>query len=284
MELLPASIAQPAQFALAANYLIPFVWTAWILCAFGFGGRLPQFVTALGFTAVYSMTKCCSGTGHGLHLAMYALITLALFTRPGRYSLDGLIATYWPRYPLRPRPHVDASGFARTVILGLAIYTLFAGGLTKLYVAGFHWLDGETLQIHVEEMNHPKGKIGEWVLGLVLENRWIAAILSTWTILLEVGSIVALFFPRTRNVLIVNAWLFHLGIYLIMLPKYFPQMVVYLLIFHWRPVIDRISQKDHRTKSLSGATLQQLQPSFIHKAKNVLFVFALVASLILGLC
>jgi hypothetical protein len=54
-------------------------------------------------------------------------------------------------------------------------------------------------------------------------------VISVWTIVLELTAPLILFFPRVRWPFVMNAWAFHIGIYLLMLPRYFPQMAVYLL-------------------------------------------------------
>lgn len=279
MGLLPERWADPEIFQKllwAGRAPLMVVWT---LAIVGLGGRLPMVLTAAGLTIFWSMNKCCSGTGHGLHLAMYTLIVLALYARPGAWSLDAWIARRWARYPFRPRAHVDATGLARYIILGLAVYTLFAGGLSKLRVSGLYWMDGETLQLHILHMNHPKGAFGQWLLDLTLDHRWLAAILASWTILLEVGSGLALFFRRVRNLIIVNAWAFHLGIYFMMLPRYFPQMSVYLLVFHWGGLLRRTAPYLGRLAAPPVQPAPVLPPSFGHKARNVAFVAVLVGVL-----
>ncbi len=279
MDLLPVQAKDPAFFAHLtwnARWLLVGVWVVAIM---GLGGRLPIILTAAGFTAFWSMAKCCSGTGHVLHLPMYTLIVLAIYTRPGAFSADAWIARRWARYPFRPKPHVDATGIARFIILGVAVYTLFAGGLTKLLHAGLHWMDGETLQIHIDHMRSPKGTFGRWLLDQVLEQRWIAAVLASWTILLEVGSIVAVFWRRSRNFILVNACIFHVGIYFMMLPRYFPQMAVYILPFHWGAVVRRSPQPIRRWLAPPRDPVPTVAPGFGHQARNVAFVTILVSVL-----
>ncbi len=205
----------------------------WVMAVIGLGGRTPLVLTAIGFVVYYSISKCCTGTGHGLHLPMYTLIVLALYVRPGRFSADALIARLWPAYPLRPGSSVDMTGAARTLVLVLAVYTLFAGGVSKMWVGGIGWMDGLTLQEYLKWQNHPKGELGRWMLQFVLDHRWLAILLSVWTVALELGSILAIPFRRYRNLVFLNACAFHIGIYLLMFPRYFPQMACYVIVMHW---------------------------------------------------
>ena len=205
----------------------------WVMAIIGLGGRLPLVLTTVGFTAFYAISKCCTGTGHGMHLPMYTLIVLTLYVRPGRFSADAFIAQFWRAYPLRLRPSIDMTGAARTMVLVLAVYTLFAGGVSKMWEGGFGWMDGLTLQEYLKWQNNPKGDLGRWMLQFVLDHRWVAVLLSVWTIALEVGSILAIPFRRYRNLVLLNACVFHIGIYLLMFPRYFPQMACYMIVMHW---------------------------------------------------
>lgn len=280
MDLLPTWLKTPDLYAkLTWQGRMPLL-TVWCLAIVGLGGRLPIILTAVGFTAFWSMSKCCSGTGHGLHLPMYTLIVLALYTRPGAFSLDAWIARRWPKYPFAPRAHVDATGLARYLILILAVYTLFAGGLSKSMVAGFGWLDGETLQVYLTHMNKPKGAVGQWMLDTVLDHRWLAAILATWTVLLELGSILAVFWRRARVPVLLSAGVFHIGIYLMMYPRYFPQMCVYLIPFHWGGVVGRVRPLFGRLLAPPEHPVPTLPPGPGHRMRNVAFAGAVITTLV----
>ena len=70
----------------------------------------------------------------------------------------------------------------------------------------------------------------EWIL----DHGWLAVAVSAFTIVVELGAVVTLFAPGTRLLYFaVLAPVFHLGIAVLMLPEFFPQLVTYVLLVEW---------------------------------------------------
>ena len=130
-----------------------------VLSAVGLGGRLPMLVAGLGSFLMVGAYLSGTGTGHSWYVAIVAMVVLGLTHRPTAWSLDGVLARRWRRYPFG-RGERDTSAVGLKLILIYAVFTLFAGGCAKLLEAGWRWMDGESIRYYLIEHGAPKGAIG----------------------------------------------------------------------------------------------------------------------------
>lgn len=229
------------------QYVVIFFWLS---SAVGLFGRISPFVTGTGVFVFWGSMQSCAGTGHDWHLPMFVLLFLGFFMKNDRWSADYLLARTFRWYPFRDFTPNKYGGFARKLILVTAVFILFAGGIAKLFTGSFAWLNGESLYFYLLEFNEPSPLYGSLLLEFLLSNRWMITVLSIYTILLELGTLIMLFKQRWRFLFVLNLWAFHFGIYLLMFPRYFPSMICYLLIVNWRetfsPVLQRINSFTHK--------------------------------------
>lgn len=94
-------------------------------------------------------------------------------------------------------------------------------------------MDGVSLGFYLRHLNQPKTGLAEWLLGVIVSSPALLMVLSIWTVVFELGCITMLFVPRSRWPIVINAWAVHVGIWLLMMPHYWPQMVCYLLLVPW---------------------------------------------------
>lgn len=233
MAYIPYIAQSPEVMLQTVKFIIVPLFIFWIFAAFGFLGRISMFLTGIGVFLVWGAYQNCAGTGHTWHLPMYTLLILGFLAKPDKWSIDYYLSKKFKWYPFKVSEVDRTSGFARKLVLIFAMYTLFAGGLAKLFYGGLAWLNGSSLLYYLSHFNNPKWMIGNIMNETVLTFSFITILLSIWTVLLELGSFSAIFNKKIRLFIIVNAWAFHIGIYFLMLPKYFPQMVCYLLIINW---------------------------------------------------
>ncbi|CAN5659072.1 hypothetical protein BH18ACT2_BH18ACT2_04270 [soil metagenome] len=212
------------------------VLVALVFAMVGLGGRAPQLVAGFGTFVVLGAYLGGTGTGHSWHVAVFAMVVLGLTHRPNSWSLDGVLAQRWSSYPFG-RAATDRSAVGLKLILLYAVFTLFAGGCAKLLDGGWRWLDGASIQWFLSEHGAPKGVVGSTLTDWVLDYGWLAAAVSVLTVVIELGAVVTLVAPGTRlwyfGVLAAG---FHLAIYLVMLPQFFPQLVTYVLLVEWARV------------------------------------------------
>ena len=203
------------------------------LSAAGLGGRLPMLVAGLGSFLMVGAYLSGTGTGHSWYVAIVAMVVLGLTHQPTAWSLDGVLARRWRRYPFG-RGARDTSAVGLKLILAYAVFTLFAGGCAKLIEAGWRWMDGESIRYYLLAHGAPKGAIGRELTELVLDHAWIAVAISVLAVVVELCSVVPLFVPGLRLIyFVVLAGGFHLATYLLMLPEFFPQLVTYVLLVEW---------------------------------------------------
>ena len=206
------------------------------LAAVGLGGRLPMLVAGLGSFLMVGAYLSGTGTGHSWYVAIVAMVVLGLTHQPTAWSLDGVLARRWRRYPFGHGVR-DTSAVGLKLILVYAVFTLFAGGCAKLIEAGWRWMDGESIRYYLLAHGAPKGAIGRELTELVLDHAWIAVAISVLAVVVELGAVLALFVPGLRLIYFaVLAAGFHLATYLLMLPEFFPQLVTYVLLVEWARV------------------------------------------------
>ena len=183
---------------------------------------------------------------------MFLLLICGMFLRPDRWSLDSLISARFPAWPFAPEKYrgPDLSGYARKLVLLLVMFTLFAGGVAKLWHGGIAWLDGVSLYFYLQNLNEPKTWFGSSMLQFLMQHPSVVVSLSWWIIGLELGVLGTLFYARLRWPFAINAWAFHLGIWFLMLPRYWPQMICYLLLVPWEGL--RVSRPKELLQVISG--------------------------------
>jgi hypothetical protein len=238
----------PAQkpVALAVDFVMHtrgLLMTLWFFAAIGLGGRWPLLFTGMLFFVHYGLFKAASGTTHTWHIPLFTILILGFFTCPGEWSIDGLIHRYVRHYPFPVKSAGIWDGFAFKLVMCCSAYVMFAGGVAKLRYGGLDWLNGESLGYFLKEMPVIKGEIGQLLSGFLHKNPFMIRVLSVWTIGLELSAPLVLFFMRFRWPFVLNAWAFHIGIYLLMSPRYFPQMTVYLLFLNIPGIAGSIESK-----------------------------------------
>jgi hypothetical protein len=241
---------------------------AWICAAVGLGGRLPPMLTGLGVAVFVACSKCCAApVNHTWDVPMAALLALGFLCRPDRWSFDYAISRHFPNWPFTPPGELagDLSSYARKLVLLFAVYTLFAGGVAKMWSGGPSWMDVQSLLYYLANSGVPRTSLGPLLLAFLIDHPGVVTGLSIWVVGLELGSLSALFLARLRWPVIVNAWAFHLGIFFVMPPKYWPQMVCYLIVVEWS--VFTAAKRPHLVASLSGwglparETAEELLPS-----------------------
>ena len=238
--------------SIVAGIRTPLV-ACWICSALGLFGRAPMIATAGLFFVFWGALKGASGSGHQWYLPLYTFTALALFSAPDRWSFDRLLERHFPGDPfLTARPgSLTETGLGPKLALAGAVTNLFGAGLTKLLEAGPAWMTGEALHNYL--LCLPRIAPGwEWLYHAVIQRPWTTRVLSTWTLAVELGSVVLLLGPRFRLLWIVNACIFHIGIILLMIPDFRPQMVCYLLLIDWRCVGKALESGQRQFRSGRG--------------------------------
>lgn len=211
---------------------------AFIACIVGIGGTLPPVLVGIGMFLLHGIVQGCIGTSHRWYVPVYTCLALMFANGNGDLSLDAfLYSKYGSAYPFPPvcltggaDTSILCSGFARKMILISGISTLFFGAITKMINGGYAWLDGASLSYYVSSEENGRSV---FLKNLMARYRFVSLLLSLGSIGLEAVSIVAVFVPWTRPLIIASAAGLHLGIWLTMWPNYFPQTLCYMVGMSW---------------------------------------------------
>jgi hypothetical protein len=229
---------------------------AWLACLVGLGGRWAPLLVAVSAWFLHGAMAGALGTNHRWVVPLGVLAAAPLVDLNATWSLDSWLATVVSGYPFPPASSGTLpSGFLRQLAMVIAVYTLVAGGLSKLRLGGWRWLDGESLRYFVSRPG-----VGAWpALKHFLSDHPLACRgLAVGTVALELGTVAALVVPELRAPLLVGAALFHLGIWLTMNPNYLPQTWCYVLAAGGGTTavaVDRSTLGTGSLVALCGATL-----------------------------
>lgn len=222
---------------------------AWVCAAIGLLSRWSLLFTGVGFFILHGITTGAVGVTHRWYMVMYSLLALSLAVRNTKWSVDYHLAKRFAWYPKPPTSGIGSTGFARKLILLFAVFTLFAGGVSKMLCSGPAWMDGRSLQYQISSTSNAHLT---WLYEFLIHNLWACTLLSVATMVLELGAIFALFSRLARHIVVAGASLFHIGIFLVMDPVYWYQMWCYTLLVDWGRIEAHIKGRAY-TSDESGA-------------------------------
>jgi hypothetical protein len=188
-----------------AQVLLP--WSAWL--------------SATAFTALLSSHwENSVGLSHNLHAVNMVLIVLALW-----YGLEyreigaALIAGRFWSTPLCPRWVQALCVFYLGVQYG-------AAALTKLFVSGFNWVNGVTLQLWILDSGQDN-----LLTQLILNDRRLAQALQFLTLATELAALFAIFSRRLRTLVGLVLITFHLGSIFLLNVRFLGNLLLLILVF-----------------------------------------------------
>lgn len=203
---------------LLAGYVVgAFLWL------FHWGVPWVGWLTTICYTlgaSVYLQTQ--THVGHSFQLANQILVILALwYTFYGKRIKQGELS--FPSWVL------ELSVLAVAVFYGLA-------GLNKVWYHGLDWFGGLNMQLFV----HLFGQRDSVVCQSILESRSLAVWGQVFTVMVEIGALLALF-PRFRILVGLGLTALHAGIWLVFgWPFLANTVLIVLLLF---PFYDRLDGK-----------------------------------------
>jgi hypothetical protein len=200
----------PADWAIvlvaAATPLIGLLFVAgWRYRAIG-----PLFAAAMLVLA--TLDSSWGQVFHTEHLLVLHLLVLAVA------PAADVLAT--GRRPMTPPPAADGRyGWPVRLSAVVVVVAYVIAGIAKLRIGGLDWLDGDTLRNWVAHDNLRKAVLGDSYSPIgtnLVGHAWLFPPFAVLTVTVELGAWVALLGGRWRNVWVVGAWLFHLGVLAVM--------------------------------------------------------------------
>ena len=219
--------------------LVRITGIAWVFAALGLFTRISMILTGAGVLFLHGLFWNSNALNHSWSLPAYTLALLAFAKTTGHFSLDHFFRKHlFKKESPPPSPHAT-SGLIRKAILVLAVGFYFASGMSKLLESGFQWCDGLSLQFHLIDKQK----------ALWLADRlWLCRLISILTIILELGSLAALFSRRARLVWVLGILSFHFGIWITVGPWYFTNMLCLALFIDWGALGRRLKRLPSRTR------------------------------------
>ena len=134
------------------------------------------------------------------------------------------LAWSWDARRTRP-PAADARfGWPLRLISIITVSTYVLAGVAKLRTSGIDWVTGTVLRDQVAQDNLLKELFGapsSPLAGPLLGHAWLFPPMAAFAVVVELGAPVALLGRRWRTAWVAAAWVFHLGI-LVLMTTFFP--------------------------------------------------------------
>jgi hypothetical protein len=147
-----------------------------------------------------------------IHLAILALAPVAdAWGRDARHR------------PTSPAPAVRY-GWPLRLMSVVTVLTYVLAGVAKLRIGGVDWVTGDVLRNQIAQDNLLKELFGapsSPLAGPLLAHAWLFPPMAAFALLVELGAPVALLGGWWRNVWVAAAWLFHVGV-LVLMTTFFP--------------------------------------------------------------
>ena len=146
-----------------------------------------------------------------------------------------------------------AYGWPLRMAAVVTIVTYVLAGVAKLRIGGLDWMTGDTLRNHVAYSATRLDVLGGTPSPLArpfVEQAWLSSPLAVATMVIELGAPVALLGGRWRTVWVAGAWLFHVGIAVLMFVV-FPYP---LLLVAFAPLfpLERLGPRSRRSSPLAA--------------------------------
>jgi hypothetical protein len=187
-----------------ARWIVLVVWTATITaCVLAAIGRFVRAAAPLGAAGVWFIATLTSSFGQVFHTEHLLVLHLGVL---------GVAA-------LVERPSSEPSGWPLNLMMAVVVVTYVDAGIAKLRWSGAEWVTGDVLRNWVAVDNLRKWQvddlyspIGGWLAGV----SWVWLPIAVLTLAVELGAPVALLARRVRYAWVGAAWLFHVGIFVLM--------------------------------------------------------------------
>jgi hypothetical protein len=220
---------------------------AGVLAFVGLATNASLLLFALGNLVIVGINYSFAEFHHADALMLLTLILLAVSPSGRVLSLDWLIRGRrsgpvrkedWWASVLQAKSHF--AYWPLLLIQWMYALVYLSSAVAKMHKAGLDWMNGWTLQFHLNDAGvRPVNPLGLW-LGRQHE---LAVVVSWITFLFEATFWLVLFFPRL-------AWLFvpvgigmHVGIFLTMGPDFFEFIALYIVFVPWAKVFQFVRSR-----------------------------------------
>ena len=183
-----------------ADGVVLAVWTlAVVACTLTAVGRGTSVTAPLGAGAVLVLVTYTSSFGQVFHTEHLLVLAVAAVVEPER---DGVVR-----------------GWPLELMMCVVVVVYVLAGVAKLRWSGASWITGDVLRNWIAVDNLRKelfGDISSPLGGWLSTVSWVWGPVAVATLAVELGAPVALVTGRVRYAWVAVAWVFHVGVFLLM--------------------------------------------------------------------
>lgn len=146
---------------------------------------------------------------------------------------------------LRDRTPTRRAGFSVNSSIAFLSVAYFCTGFQKLKASGLEWIFSDNLQWALY-WGRVRGDPPPWreLAFFIADRPWLSQLSAAFIVAFEVGFFLVFFFPKTRPIFLIGAWMFHVGTYLMLgLDYWFYAFVVTLVLVDWPKLADRMRRQ-----------------------------------------
>ena len=197
--------------------LIALTLVALVAFTLGWRYRVTAPVAAVASIVLTTYGQSWGQVFHTENLVVLHLAVIAVSPAADIWALDA------KRDPVRRAPETGY-GWALQLASAITVATYVLAGIAKFRNGGVDWLGGDVLRNLVAHDNlrkilldQPYSPLGGWLV----EYGWVFPAFAVVTMVVELGAPMALGTGRLRLGWIIGAWVFHLGV-LVLMAVFFP--------------------------------------------------------------
>jgi hypothetical protein len=168
---------------------------------------------ALAFFTVVSYRLSWGHVLHGEHLPALYVLVIGFSSAAAAWSYDA--ASVAGSEPLKD----SRFGWPIKVLMLVTVVAYVLAGVAKLRIGGPGWITGDALRNQVAYDNLRKVVMGDAHSPLgawMVRHWWVFPPMAILTLVVELGAPAALVRGRLRAMWVAGAWLFHVGIWMLM--------------------------------------------------------------------
>ena len=206
---------------------------------FGWRYRFVAPVYAVGLLLVTTYSNSWQHVAHVENLVVLHTAVLAIAPAAAVWSLDERRRDDAPE-----SPHADY-GWPLRVMTLLTVITYVLAGLAKLRHGGGDWVSGDVLRNLIAHDNLRKillGDVHSAIGGRLVSHAWLFLPLALGSLVVELGAPMVFIGPRVRRAWILAAWLFHVGVLVLMAITFFYPLsgIAYASMLHPEVMFERV--------------------------------------------
>jgi predicted DCC family thiol-disulfide oxidoreductase YuxK len=179
------------------------------------------------------------GKTHHVETLVVLIMGIMAFSRCGDgWSIDRLIRL-WRRQDSTQQMRATLSGeytWPIRLIWALFVLVFFGAGISKIRHSGLEWVLSDNMKYLLIRHHYSHEPLTSWGLYLA-EYSWLCQLLAAATLVLEIGSPLALFSHRLRSLIVPGLFFMQVGIWILMGVLFLEYLFCFLFWIPWNRLL-----------------------------------------------